>query len=102
MLEYKKEAFPEFGTTHLNYITKQNEFINNNEPYYEMHINIDPAFQGQGVARKIILAFSKTAEYPLFFSKPRIVNPNLIKTLEKMESLPNVKKDEYGWYITKR
>ena len=64
-----------------------------------MHIGVDPDFQGQGVAGKIIMQFADEAQHPLFFGEARIVNPNLIKVLERMESNPRVERVEWGWMI---
>ena len=97
--EYKERRFPNYGTTSLKYIPKNNPYINNGEIYYEMHIGVDPDFQGQGVAGKIIMQFADEARHPLFFGEARIVNPNLIKVLERMESNPRVERVEWGWVI---
>ena len=97
--EYKEKRFPEYGRTSLKYIPKNNPYINNGEMYYETHIGVDPDFQGQGVAGKIIMQFASEAQHPLFFGEARIVNPNLIKVLERMESNPRVERVEWGWMI---
>ena len=97
--EYKEKRFPRFGETSLKYILKKNPYINNGEPYYEMHIGVDPEFQGQGVAGKIIMEFADKARFPLFFAKARIINPNLVKVLERLEDNPRVERVDLGWLI---
>jgi 8-oxo-dGTP pyrophosphatase MutT (NUDIX family) len=99
--EYKKKEFSEYGDTYLKYILKKNPLINNGELYYETHIGVDPEFQGQRVAGKIIMKFAGEARYALFFAKGRIINKNLITVLERLEKAypDRVTKEEYGWTI---
>ena len=97
--EYKEKRFPEYGGTSLKYIPKKNPYINDGEIYYEMHIGVDPEFQGQGVAGKIIMQFADEARHPLYFGEGRIINYNLIKVLERLESDPRVERNEHGWII---
>ena len=97
--EYEERKFSEYGDTFLKYIPKINPFINNGELHYEMHIGVDPDYQGQGVAAKIIMDFVEESSHPLFFAKGRITNPNLTKVLQGLESDPRVEKVEYGWLI---
>ena len=97
--EYKEKRFPNYGLTSLKYIPKTNRYINNGELYYEMHIGVDPDFQGQGVAGKIIMQFAEEARHPLYFGEGRIINYNLIKVLERLESDPRVERNEHGWII---
>lgn len=97
--EYEEKKFLEYGNTFLKYIPKINPLINNGEMHYEMHIGVDPDYQGQGVAAKIIMQFADESRHPLFFSEGRIINPNLIKVLQRLESNPRVEKVEYGWII---
>jgi GNAT superfamily N-acetyltransferase len=97
--EYKEKRFPDYGITSLKYIPKKNPYLNNGELYYEMHIGVDPKFQGQGVARKIIMQFAAESRYPLYFGEARIINPNLIKVLERLEGDPRVERVEWGWII---
>ena len=97
--EYKEIKFSEYGNTFLKYVPKINPVINNGEMHYEMHIGVDPDYQGQGVAAKIIMDFAKESTTPLFFSEGRIINPNLIKVLKRLESDPRVEKVKYGWII---
>jgi len=97
--EYKEKQFSEYGDTFLKYILKKNPLINNGEFHYEMHIGVDPDHQGQGVAAKIIMDFAQDSDHPLFFSEGRIINPNLIKVLQRLESDPRVEKVKYGWII---
>lgn len=81
------------------YIPKKNPYINDGELYYEMHIGIDPKFQGQGVAGKIIMDFANESKFPLFFAEARITNTNLFKVLKKLETNSNVERTELGWMI---
>jgi len=97
--EYKERSFPEYGGTSLKYIPKKNPYINDGEIYYEMHIGVDPEFQGQGVAGKIIMQFADESQHPLFFAEARITNPNLFKVLKKKEADPRVERTELGWMI---
>ena len=97
--EYEERKFSEYGDTFLKYIPKINPFINNGELHYEMHIGVDPDYQGQGVAAKIIMQFADESSHPLFFNKHRITNSNLIKVLQRLESDPRVEKIDLGWMI---
>ena len=97
--EYKEKKYSDYGpNTHLRYIPKRNKYINNGNMYYEMHIQVDPDFQGQGVAGKIIMDFASNSKYPLYFGKARIINRNLFKVLDRlMEKYPNKVKYQEGW-----
>ena len=97
--EYEEKQFPHYGETSLKYILKKNPYINNGEVYYEMHIGVDPEFQGQGVAGKIIMQFAEESQHPLYFGEARITNPNLVKVLERMENDPRVERIDWGWVI---
>jgi len=99
--EYKEKMFPEYGKTFLKYIPKRRIWVNNGELYYEMHIGVDPKYQGRGVAAKIIIDFANRSTYPLFFQEARIINPNLISVLKKMQNdYPDrIIKEKYGWII---
>jgi len=97
--EYKERRFPNYGNTSLKYIPKTNPYINDGEMYYEMHIGVDPEFQGQGIAGKIIMQFADESQHPLYFGEARITNPNLVKVLERLEGDPRAERVEWGWII---
>lgn len=89
-----------FGKNALRYRTKEYPNINDGEEVLEMHIDIQPADQGKGLAEKMIKVFLYTEGGVAYFSHGRITNPNVYKVFDKIKQDPNWLVNDEGNGIT--
>lgn len=81
---FQAAYFPEFGKSALKWRTKNYPHVSDT-PVYQMHIDVDPEYQGKGIAAKMIKAFLSREGGQAYFSHGRIINPAVYKVFDKIK-----------------
>lgn len=89
-----------FGKSAIRYRMKKYPDINNGKPVYEMHLDLHPIDQGQGLAKDMIKVFLHKEGGVAYFSHGRIINPQMYKVLDKIKTDTNWLVQDVGDGIT--
>lgn len=73
-------------------------------PYVlELHIGFEKKYQGKGFFQDSVIELYDATATPIFTSKGRVINNNLLKAISKLDtSLINVKKIESGFILSNK
>lgn len=89
-----------FGMNAIRYRKKNIPEVNCGEEVYEMHVDIQPADQGRGLAGELIKALLYREGGVAWFSYGRITNPVMYRVLDKIKTDNMFKVTEYSTGIT--